>query len=309
MSAQLAIANPRRIKAAHRRRRKCASAHREYQHTDALGSPVAVTDAAGQVVERTAWEPYGAAIGKTIDGVGYTGHVMDAATGLVQMQQRYYDPESGRFLSVDPVTAYDNGDMRFFNRYAYANNNPYTFVDPDGREGRVAWLVRLTSNGFQKLSRVTREQAIQARRSGENVVADRRQVASGIESAAHGRGGQLKHSAHELEDGAKGLPHYQTEGKMGHSFWGKVSVAAAFLAAGLDQVAEAAEYIPDVAPRPATNDDISRTNNVIDAINQTTGLEIPKINNSEQKLNGFQGVFRVEGRIESQRLDRELSKK
>ena len=39
----------------------------------------------------------------------------------------------GVFLSVDPVTAYGNGDMRFFNRYAYAYNNPYAFTDPDGR--------------------------------------------------------------------------------------------------------------------------------------------------------------------------------
>ena len=90
----------------------------KYQHTDALGSPVAVTNQAGQVIERTNWEPYGAAIGKTIDGIGYTGHAMDAATGLTYMQQRYYDPLCGCFLSVDPVTAYSSGDMRFFNRYA-----------------------------------------------------------------------------------------------------------------------------------------------------------------------------------------------
>ena len=50
--------------------------------------------------------------------------------------QRYYDPTISRFLSVDPVTAYDNGDMRFFNRYAYVFNNPYKFTDPDGRSGR-----------------------------------------------------------------------------------------------------------------------------------------------------------------------------
>lgn len=62
----------------------------------------------------------------------YTGHVMDIGDGPTYMQQRYYDP-MGVFLSVDPVTAYDNGDMRHFNRYAYAYNNPYKFTDPDGR--------------------------------------------------------------------------------------------------------------------------------------------------------------------------------
>ncbi len=105
-----------------------------FQHTDALGSPVAVTNTSGTVIDRTNWEPYGAAIGKpAYDGIGYTGHVMDGATGLTYMQQRYYDPTCGCFLSVDPVTAYSSKDWRFFNRYAYAFNNPYRFTDPDGR--------------------------------------------------------------------------------------------------------------------------------------------------------------------------------
>ncbi|MCC8536227.1 RHS repeat-associated core domain-containing protein [Xanthomonas axonopodis pv. poinsettiicola] len=103
-----------------------------YQHTDALGSPVATTNAAGQVVERTQYEPYGAAIGKTVDGVGYTGHAMDGGTGLIYMQQRYYDPTIPRFLSVDPVVA-DTHNGWNFNRYNYAANNPYKFKDPDGR--------------------------------------------------------------------------------------------------------------------------------------------------------------------------------
>ena len=49
------------------------------------------------------------------------------------MQQRYYDPTLGRFLSVDPVTANGNTGGNF-NRYWYANNNPYKFTDPDGRD-------------------------------------------------------------------------------------------------------------------------------------------------------------------------------
>src|SRR3546814_2627857 len=47
------------------------------------------------------------------------------------MQQRYYDPRVGRFWSVDPVTVDSVGGN--FNRYWYANNNPYRFTDPDGR--------------------------------------------------------------------------------------------------------------------------------------------------------------------------------
>lgn len=112
----------------------------KYQHTDALGSPVAVTNEAGQVIERTNYEPYGAAIGKpNYAGIGYTGHVQDGLTGLTYMQQRYYDPQVGRFLSVDPVTAYSN-PVGAFNRYWYASNNPYVFKDPDGRQQMQAVL-------------------------------------------------------------------------------------------------------------------------------------------------------------------------
>jgi hypothetical protein len=48
------------------------------------------------------------------------------------MQQRYYDPVVGRFLSVDPVGVF-TADGKNFNRYWYADNNPYRYIDPDGR--------------------------------------------------------------------------------------------------------------------------------------------------------------------------------
>lgn len=109
-----------------------------YAHTDALGSPVAKTNQAGVVQDRTSYEPYGAAINKpTYEGIGYTGHVQDGASGLTYMQQRYYDPAIGRFLSADPVEA-DSNTGSNFNRFWYANNNPYSFTDPDGRAATIA---------------------------------------------------------------------------------------------------------------------------------------------------------------------------
>ncbi len=104
-----------------------------YIHTDALGSVVAESDANGNVIKRYDYEPYGAVVGGQVtDGPGYTEHVSDAATGLSYMQQRYMDPQLGVFLSVDPVTAYEQ-PVGQFNRYRYANGNPYKFTDPDGR--------------------------------------------------------------------------------------------------------------------------------------------------------------------------------
>ncbi len=48
------------------------------------------------------------------------------------MGSRYYDPRLGRFLSIDPVEP-DENNLHSLNRYAYANNNPYKFTDPDGQ--------------------------------------------------------------------------------------------------------------------------------------------------------------------------------
>jgi len=49
------------------------------------------------------------------------------------MQQRYYDPIAGRFLSVDPVVT-DANTGKGFGLYTYVDNNPYSKIDPDGRD-------------------------------------------------------------------------------------------------------------------------------------------------------------------------------
>ncbi|WP_411850305.1 RHS repeat-associated core domain-containing protein [Stenotrophomonas sp. LGBM10] len=105
-----------------------------YIHTDALGSVVAESNASGKVIKRNDYERYGTVVGGQVkEGSGYTGHVIYSATGLSYMQQRYMDPQLGVFLSVDPVTGYDQ-PVGQFNRYRYANGNPYRFTDPDGRQ-------------------------------------------------------------------------------------------------------------------------------------------------------------------------------
>ena len=110
-----------------------SSAGTSYVHTDALGSPVAKTNSAGALLSRTRYEAYGkTAAGTNPNGIGFTGHVNDADTGLVYMQQRYYDPVAGRFLSVDPVVT-DANTGGSFNRYEYAVSNPYRYTDPEGK--------------------------------------------------------------------------------------------------------------------------------------------------------------------------------
>jgi RHS repeat-associated protein len=120
-----------------------------YIHTDGLGSPVARTNEKGELISRTRYEPYGATAGGATPGIGFTGHVNDPETGLTYMQQRYYDPLAGRFMSVDPVLT-DNNTGASFNRYVYANNSPYRYIDPDGRDSESPYC--LTGGGCNKYS-------------------------------------------------------------------------------------------------------------------------------------------------------------
>jgi RHS repeat-associated protein len=107
-----------------------------YYIPDALGSPIAAMDEAGNIKWRKHYQPFGKEIeqdeASRDNRIGYTGHVHDRASGLTYMGARYYDPEIGRFLSMDPAAVNPN-DPRTFNRFAYANNSPYKYHDPDGR--------------------------------------------------------------------------------------------------------------------------------------------------------------------------------
>ena len=124
-----------------------------YIHTDALRSPVAETDASGAVVKRMAYTPWGVpADGIYTQGPGYTGHVTDAATGLSYMQQRYYDPVGARFVSPDPVRP-DAESGGNFNRYWYANDNPYKYIDPHGRQVQYA----IENSGWMLIPQETAE--------------------------------------------------------------------------------------------------------------------------------------------------------
>lgn len=61
------------------------------------------------------------------------------------------------------------------------------------------------------------------------------------------------------------------------------------------------------APRPGEQADILRFNNAMGAIGGATGLPMPGVKMEQD--GGFQGVFRVEGRLDSKRLDEELKKR
>ena len=105
-----------------------------YIHTDTSGSPMAATDAAGTILWRESYRGYGERWmnqpASYQQNQWFHGKELDA-TGMQYFGARYYDPEIGRFTGIDPV-GFQEGNLHSFNRFAYGNNNPVKYLDPDG---------------------------------------------------------------------------------------------------------------------------------------------------------------------------------
>lgn len=104
-------------------------------HNDAAGNPVVATDHLGNLLWKEDYRPYGDRLinqpTATDNRLWFAGKPFESGAGLSYMGGRYYAPTLGRFAAVDP-RGFDPENVHSFNRYSYANNNPYRFVDPDG---------------------------------------------------------------------------------------------------------------------------------------------------------------------------------
>ena len=142
-----------RVVALHTRRSNATEDVR-YLVSDHLGSVSVVTDAAGAVMERQAFDPWGdrrIASGAGAGGAdpenalqastttrGYTGHEQldQGNMRLIYMNGRVYDPTLARFISADPKVQapYHTQSM---NRYSYLWNGPLNGTDPSGYIGII----------------------------------------------------------------------------------------------------------------------------------------------------------------------------
>lgn len=106
-------------------------------HKDALGNVDLITDISGQEVSRSLYSPFGERTqtfgNATRDETrrGFTGHEHMDSVGLINMNARLYDPETGRFLSADTFIQ-EPQVLLSHNRYIYVWNNPLKYTDPSG---------------------------------------------------------------------------------------------------------------------------------------------------------------------------------
>ncbi len=105
-------------------------------HFDCRGSTIAITDASGNITDTFKYDTYGKMtehIGNSSVIFGYNGRdgVVTDKNGLIYMRARYYSPEMKRFVNAD-IVAGEISNAVTLNRFAYANGNPVSFVDPFG---------------------------------------------------------------------------------------------------------------------------------------------------------------------------------
>ena len=129
----------------------------QYYQYDHRGNVVAMTDSSGDIRYGYQYDAFGnitfsfdegAAAGPT-DGILFTGKDLDPDTGLYYFNARWYDGNSGRFLTQSQVSPYDEKP------YGYCQANPIAFADPDGRlffaVAYAAWAIWVISDKVGQL--------------------------------------------------------------------------------------------------------------------------------------------------------------
>lgn len=111
-----------------------------FYHFDRTGSTLALTDSAGEVTDSYAYSPYGKLLRheggnpQSFTFVGQWGVRQEGAGGtLYQMGARYYDADTARFISREPLWPNLASPLQI-NPYQYAYLDPVNYIDPLGED-------------------------------------------------------------------------------------------------------------------------------------------------------------------------------
>ena len=109
---------------------------------DTHGSVVGYYNATGERMKQYDYDAFGNRLeGSDPDPVGYCGEYYDSESGNIYLRARYYNSETGRFISEDPAK---DG----VNWYVYCGGDPVMKVDPSG----CSWMSEQIEKAWDSLS-------------------------------------------------------------------------------------------------------------------------------------------------------------
>ena len=107
---------------------------------DVQGNIVAILSVSGNILVEYTYDAWGKAKIEDVSGIGlgeinpfrYRGYYYDNDIKMYYLKTRYYDPEIGRFMTIDSISYLNPNVINGLNLYAYCGNNPVMGVDPNG---------------------------------------------------------------------------------------------------------------------------------------------------------------------------------
>jgi len=113
---------------------------------DGGGTVRQLTNLAAAVTDRYNYDAFGNLLnssGTTPNNYLYRGEQYDPDLNLYYLRARYYNPLTGRFMSLDP----ENGkpiDPKTLHKYLYAGGDPVNRIDPRGRDATIETLFTIS---------------------------------------------------------------------------------------------------------------------------------------------------------------------
>jgi RHS repeat-associated protein len=203
-----------------------------YYHPDHLGNSAFITDAKGEVYQHLEYFPFGETFvaeesNQQRTPYLYNGKEQDDETGMYYYGARYYDAITSIWQGVDP--SWDLPNQIGTSPYAYVQNNPITYIDPDGQyryfsQGGIFGndLLRLTAPGLPKMLGWIPEN-----RNKENLRFVLQGQRANPNALQNGMGaGSLVSRNQTAEDDMVGTPSNAKQGaKTGRKFYATLTVA------------------------------------------------------------------------------------
>lgn len=117
---------------------------------------VALLDNSGAVVVKYRYDAWGNCITTVVDPNAstiaelnpfrYRSYYFDTETGFYFLKTRYYDPEIGRFMTIDEISYLDPENINGLNLYAYCRNNPANYYDSHGNSAIAMFIIGIVAS-------------------------------------------------------------------------------------------------------------------------------------------------------------------